>query len=67
MKTAIGIVVTALTLPLAAPAVRAQSKTLPGQTVTMQATVEAIDHGRRVLTIKDTKGNYHEVEVPTSV
>ena len=67
MKTATGIVVAALALQLAPPALRAQSKTLPGQTVTMTATVEAIDHGRRMLTIKDTKGNYHEVEVPTSV
>jgi len=63
---AIGIVVAASILPLA-PVVRAQSKTLPGQTVTMVATVEAIDHGRRIVTIKDSKGNYHEVEVPTSV
>ena len=67
MKTATVAIAAALTLHLAAPALRAQSKTLPGQTVTMQATVEAIDHGRRILTIKDNKGNYHEVEVPTSV
>jgi len=65
--TAAGIVAAALALQLAAPALRAQSKTIPGDTVRMTATVEAIDHQRRVLTIKDTKGNYHEMEVPASV
>ena len=52
---------------LAAPLVRsaaAQTKTLQGDVVTLTGTVESVDTDRRLLTIKDRKGEYHEVEVP---
>jgi len=56
----------ALLLQVATPAA-AQTKTIPGQTVTTSATVEAIDHAKRTLALKDEKGIYHEVKVPESV
>jgi hypothetical protein len=36
----------------------AQSKTIPGDTVTKTATIEAINHGTRELTIKGPDGNF---------
>jgi Cu/Ag efflux protein CusF len=45
----------------------AQTKTLQGDVVTMAGTVEAIDTSRRILTIKDRKGEYHDVDVPETM
>jgi Cu/Ag efflux protein CusF len=56
----------ALTLPIAAAAA-AQTKVLPGEKVTITATVEAIDHAARTLTLKGPKGNYVDVVVPEDV
>ncbi len=42
----------------------AQSKTLMGEMTTVKGTVEAIDHAKRVLTIKDSKGKYQTIDVP---
>jgi len=56
----------ALVLQIATPAA-AQTKTIPGQTVTATATVEAIDQGRRMVTIKDEKGIYHDIKAPAEV
>jgi hypothetical protein len=44
-------------LLLAAPAF-AQSKTITGETVTKTATIEAINHGTRELTVKGPEGTY---------
>ena len=45
----------------------AQSKTVTGQTQTVHATVEAIDHGRREVTLKKDDGTYEVLNVPASV
>ena len=42
----------------------AQTKTLPGEMKTETATVEAIDHGRREVTLKEANGLYSTIEVP---
>ena len=55
-----------LLLPLA-PAIRAQTKTLPGEMVTVTATVEAIQQSTRTVTLKGPKGVYHDVVVPDTV
>jgi len=56
----------AATLFAAATAVAgAQVKTLPGEMKTETATVEAIDHGRREVTLKEANGLYSTVTVPT--
>ena len=56
----------AATLFAAATAVAgAQVKTLPGEMKTETATVEAIDHARREVTLKEANGLYSTVTVPT--
>lgn len=45
----------------------AQTKVIPGEKVTVTATVEAIDHANRVLTLKGPKGNYVDVDVAPDV
>jgi hypothetical protein len=55
-----------LVLPLA-QAVRAQTKTLTGDTATITASVEAIDASTRTVTLKGPKGNYVDVVVPDTV
>jgi hypothetical protein len=42
----------------------AQSKTLTGETTVAKGTVEAIDHAKMVLTVKDSKGKYTTLDVP---
>ena len=39
----------------------AQVKVLPTQTVTVDGTVETIDYPKRVVTIKTTTGEFHDV------
>jgi hypothetical protein len=45
----------------------AQVKTLPGESVTATATVEAIETSTRTLTIKNDKGIYETMQVPAEV
>jgi uncharacterized OB-fold protein len=45
----------------------AQVKVLPTQTVTVDGTVETIDHPKRVVTIKTTTGEFVTLDVPESV
>ena len=52
-----------LVLALALPS-WAQVRVLPTQTVTIEGTVEAIDHAKRVLTIKTAMGEFVTVDVP---
>jgi len=54
------IVFGAATLVLMAVDLSAQTKTIPGETKTVTATVEAIDHANRVATVKKADGNYDE-------
>jgi hypothetical protein len=42
----------------------AQSKTITGEMTVVKGTVEAIDHAKRVLTIKDSKGKFVTLDVP---
>ena len=44
----------------------AQDKALPTHTVTLAGTVETIDHGKRVVTIKTADGKFETVDVPAS-
>jgi hypothetical protein len=44
--------------------VGAQTKEIPGDKVTVTATVEAIDHANRIVTLKGPQGNYVDVDVP---
>jgi hypothetical protein len=43
----------------------AQSKTIPGKTETVTATVEAIDHANRRVTVKKADGTYNEFYAPS--
>jgi len=45
----------------------AQTKTVTGEQATITASVEAIDHGNRTVTLKGPKGNYVTIDVPASV
>jgi hypothetical protein len=45
----------------------AQTKTITGEQETITATVEAIDHGNRNVTLKGPKGNYVTIAVPPGV
>jgi hypothetical protein len=58
--SAAGLVV-ALSLPS-----WAQVKELPTHTVTLAGTVETIDHGKRVVTIKTADGKFETIDVPPS-
>jgi hypothetical protein len=55
-----------LMLPLTST-LAAQTKVIPGERVTVTATVEAIDHANRVVTLKGPKGNYVDVDVAPDV
>ena len=58
----------ALTLVAACVAVaNAQTKTIPGETKTVTATIEAIDHNARELTLKGEKGNYVTIVVSPDI
>ena len=61
-----GLMAAALVLPLA-PALHAQTKTLPGEMTTVAATVEAVNASTRTVTLKGPKGNYVDVVAPDSV
>ena len=60
---AIGFVTTIATTS----AVYAQSKSIPGDAVTITATVEAIDAATRTLTVKNTDGTYEPITVPRNM
>src|SRR5580765_2682786 len=45
----------------------AQTKTVTGEQSTITASVEAIDHGNRTVTLKGPKGNYVTIDVPAGV
>jgi len=55
-----------LALLLATPAL-AQTKTIPGDKIVKTATIEAINHGTRELTVKGPEGNYVTFTVPADV
>ena len=51
-------------LALTASTLAAQSKTIPGETHIMTATVEAIEASTRSVTVKKTDGTYEQLYVP---
>jgi Cu/Ag efflux protein CusF len=59
--------VTATALTAATASLTAQSRELPGEVVTLTATVEAIDASTRTLTVKGPKGNLVPITVPKSM
>lgn len=67
MKTMSTVVVAALLLVVAAGSARAQTKTIPGESITATATIEAIDHATRTITIKDEMGVSDTIVVPEDV
>jgi hypothetical protein len=66
MKRSMAFMGAVLALSFAAQA-RAQVKELPGEMVTVSGTVEAIDHDKRVLTLKGQKGDFVTIDVPADV
>jgi hypothetical protein len=48
-------------------AVGGQVKTLPGESVSASATIEAIEQGTRMLTIKNDDGTYETIQVPRDI
>jgi hypothetical protein len=63
-KLAITVLAAAILFPAAAAA---QIKAISGEAVTVTATVEAIDHTKRSLTLKDDKGMIDTITVPAEV
>jgi len=59
--------VTALVTLMMTSAAWAQVKTLPGEMEIVKGSVEAVDHGYRVLTVKDDKGEFVTVDIPEGV
>jgi outer membrane murein-binding lipoprotein Lpp len=64
LNTMAAMAVAGSVLLLAGSAVGAQVKTLQGETVTMTATIEAIEQSSRTLTVKNDKGNYETIVAP---
>ncbi len=63
LRRAIGGVL-ALAVTMAGPLWAQEAKELPGTMTTTTGVVEAIDHTARVLTVKDTDGNFVPINIP---
>jgi hypothetical protein len=62
------LAVTVLAAAILVPAVAdAQIKTIPGESITVSATVEAMERGTRSLTLKGEKGDITTITVPSDV
>jgi hypothetical protein len=61
------IVLTGSLLVAGAGAPAAQVKTIPGELITASATIEAIDHAKRMLTIKEEDGAFDTIKAPPEV
>ena len=66
-RIAKSLVTAAVALSLGPAAAGAQTKTIPGETATVTATVEAIEQSTRALTLKGEDGMYVTVNVPKDV
>jgi Cu/Ag efflux protein CusF len=64
MSRALILLMAAALLASLASIAGAQVKTITGDMTVVQGTVEAIDHAKRVVTIKDNKGKFVTVDVP---
>jgi len=68
MKTLNTMVVAGSVMLLAGSAVSAQlTKTLQGESVTVTATIEAIEQSSRTLTVKNDKGDYETIVAPAEM
>ena len=67
MQRIAGLVAAAAMVAGALMLLAAQTKTVTGEQATITATVEAIDHGNRTVTLKVPKGNYVTIDVPAGV
>lgn len=67
MKRIVVIIASAALVLGIAGTVLAQTKSLPGESKTISATVEAVNQTTRTLTLKGPKGNYVEIVVPETV
>ena len=64
----VSMVVLAGSVLAAAPgAIGAQVKTIPAETITATATIEAIEKGPRILTIRSDDGTVETIQVPPEV
>lgn len=63
----LSVMVTATALVARNAVLTAQVKTIPGEAVTVTATVEAIDANTRTLTLKESDGDFVPITVPRSV
>jgi hypothetical protein len=63
------LTITGAAVLLAATAISAgaQTRTIPGRTESVTATVEAIDHGNRAVTVKKPDGTYEVFYVPEGI
>jgi hypothetical protein len=67
MKTLKTMALAGLVLVLAGGPVSAQTKTIPGEMVTVTVTIEAIESATRTLTVKNDKGLYETIQAPPEV
>jgi hypothetical protein len=67
MKRMAGLAAAAAMVAGALAPLAAQTKTVTGEQSTITATVEAIDHGNRTVSLKGPKGNYVTIDVPANV
>jgi Cu/Ag efflux protein CusF len=65
MKRTTAVCVSVVLWLALATTARAQIKQIPGESITRSGTVEAIDHAKRVLTLKDEHGELSTVDVGT--
>ena len=67
MTAAVTHAVTAFAILAASSGAAQVSKTVTGETTTVDATVEAIEQSTREVTLKKTDGTYEVLRVPSSV
>ena len=67
MKRMAGLAAAAAMVAGALAPLAAQTKTVTGEQSTITATVEAIDHANRTVSLKGPKGNYVTIDVPANV
>ena len=67
MSRTISVALAAALSLFATKGTSAQVKTIPGETITTTATVEAVEQASRTLTLRDPKGDLHTMKVPDSV
>jgi Cu/Ag efflux protein CusF len=62
-RTLMAVAWTAVAAAMCAPG-HAQTKEIPGETITVKGTVEAIDHQARAVTIRREDGEFTTIDVP---